>query len=89
MDTDDKILSENVYKLINKLMNVETKLYKKKEKYPNLHRAWHTALIYKINKMNDILDQCDHFCENAETVIENDIPVKTLALLYILNNNYK
>ena len=88
MNAEDRLLSESMYKLMNKLMNVETKLYKKKEKYPNLHKAWHTTIIFKIDKMIKMLDQCDDFCEKADYIIEEDIPVKTLALLYILNNNY-
>ena len=39
MNAEDKLLSENMYKLINKLMNIETKLYKKRDNYPNLHKA--------------------------------------------------
>ena len=88
MNAEDKLLSENMYKLINKLMNIETKLYKKRDNYPNLHKAWHTTLIFKIDKMIKILDQCDNFCENVDSIIEKDIPAETLALLYILNNNY-
>ena len=38
--------------------------------------------------MIKILDQCDNFCENVDSIIEKDIPAETLALLYILNNNY-
>ena len=41
-------------------MNIETKLYKKRENYPNLHKV-HTTLIFKIDKMIKILDQCDNF----------------------------
>ena len=88
MNAEDKLLSESMYELINKLMNIETKLYKKRDNYPNLHKAWYATLVFKINKMIKILDQCDNFCENVDSVIEKDIPVETLALLYILNNNY-
>ena len=88
MNAEDRLLSESMYKLMNKLMNIETKLYKKRDKYPNLHKAWHTTIIFKIDKMIKMLDQCDNFCENVDNIVEKDIPVKTLALLYILNNKY-
>ena len=37
MDEQERKLSENIYSVINKLMMIETKLFKKKDKYPNLH----------------------------------------------------
>ena len=88
MNKEENKLSENIHNLINKIMIVETKLYSKKEKYPNLHKAWNTTLIFKIKKMLDVLNHCEYFCDNIDSTIKEDIPIKTLALMYILNNNY-
>lgn len=87
MNAENKLLDESIDNLINKLMDVKTKLNKKRERYPNLHKAWNTTIDFKIDKMIKLLDQCDNFCENANDIIKEDIPIKTLALLYILNNN--
>ena len=39
MDEQERILSENIYGVINKLMMIETKFFNKKDKYPNLHKV--------------------------------------------------
>lgn len=88
MDEQERILSEDIYSVINKLMMIETKFFNKKDKYPNLHKAWYTTLKYKLEKMSTLLNQCENFCDNIDDTIDQDIPAATLALLYILNNNY-
>ena len=77
--------SENIK---NKILLISEKLNLKKNKYPNLTKAWSNAINYKLNKIIKMLDKCDNFCNNVENEIPNDLSPQTIALLYILNNNY-
>ena len=72
----------------NKILLISEKLNLKQEQYPNLTKAWDTAINYKLNKIIKMLENCENFCDNAENVIPNDLSPQTIALLYILNNNY-
>ena len=72
----------------NKILLISEKLNLKQEQYPNLTKAWDTAINDKLNKIIKMLENCENFCDNAENVIPNDLSPQTIALLYILNNNY-
>ena len=72
----------------NKILLISEKLNLKREQYPNLTKAWDTAINYKLNKIIKMLENCENFCDNVENVIPNDLSPQTIALLYILNNNY-
>ena len=58
--------SENIK---NKILLISEKLNLKKNKYPNLTKAWSTAINYKLNKIIKMLDNCDNFCNNVENEI--------------------
>lgn len=72
----------------DKISNLIHKLESKKEKYPNLCKAWNTALNYKLEKIIKMIDNCNNFCDKVNDVIPNDLSPQLIGLLYILNNNY-
>lgn len=81
-------LHDNIRKLRDNLENIEEKLVTKQNTYPNLYKAWHTTLNFKINKLNDLIDSAHYFCKDVDNTLKSDVKPETLALLYILNNNY-
>lgn len=81
-------INERINDVKNKILNLTNKLESKEEKYPNLCKAWNTALNYKLEKLIKIIDNCNHFCDNVDNVIPNDLSPQIIGLLYILNNNY-
>ena len=81
-------INERINDVKNKILNLTNKLESKEEKYPNLCKAWNTALNYKLEKLIKIIDNCNNFCDNVDNVIPNDLSPQIIGLLYILNNNY-
>ena len=79
---------EKTHYIQNKILNLINKLESKENKYPNLCKAWNTALNYKLGKIIKIIDSCNYFCDNVDDIVPNDLSPQTIALLYILNNNY-
>lgn len=88
MNENTEKLNQQINNIINKLSTILEKISEKKERYPNLCKAWETTIQFKSLKLLNILSDCENFCEKIEETIENDIQASTIALLYILNNNY-
>ena len=88
MNANTENLNKQINDIIIKLTTIREKISTKKEKYPNLCKAWETAIQFKVMKLLNMLNDCENFCEKIEDTLDNDLPASAIALLYILNNNY-
>ena len=66
-----------------KYQNIITKLHEKKTNYPNIIQLWETILEHRKKDLLNTLNECESMLCNIQN-IDNDIPKKTLYLLYLL-----
>jgi hypothetical protein len=66
-----------------KYQHIMTKLYEKKEDYPNIIQLWETLIEHKKKDIINTLTECETMLDNIQD-IKNDIPKKTLLMLYLL-----
>ena len=68
-----------------KIDSIKNLINNKKEKYPNISNIWLTFLNYKINSLEKSLENADKIFKNIDSTIPQDLPIDTIALLYLLN----
>ena len=69
----------------SKIDSIKNLINNKKEKYPNISNIWLTFLNYKINSLEKSLEDADKIFKNIDNTISQDLPIDTIAFLYVLN----
>jgi len=69
----------------SKLEYIENLIKEKKEKYPNISSVWLKYIEEKVKCLNKSLNQAEKAFLNIDNTIPNDLPMETIAILFLLN----
>ena len=70
-----------------KIVKIRELLEMKKEKYPNISSVWTKYLDQQILSLESSLKNAEDIFENIENNSQGDLPMHSIALLYLLNRN--
>ena len=81
-------MNENIDENIDEKYNfILEQLKKSGENYPQITDLWKKYLQLKKDNFLDVLNKAQYFINNCDTLLENDISSKTIAILYLFFNN--
>ena len=81
-------MNENIDENIDEKYNIILEQLKKSgENYPQITDLWKKYLQLKKDNFLDVLNKAQYFINNCDTLLENDISSKTIAILYLFFNN--
>tara|TARA_B100001758_G_scaffold132496_1_gene114002 strand:+ start:1227 stop:1445 length:219 start_codon:yes stop_codon:yes gene_type:complete len=69
----------------SKLDNIKNLIKEKKDKYPNISNVWLKYIEEKETFFNKSLDHAEKTFLNIENTLQNDLPIETIALIFLLN----
>ena len=82
-------MNENIDQNIDEKYNfILEQLKKTGENYPQITDLWKKYLQLKKENFLDVLNKAEYFINNCDTLLENDISPKTIAILYLFFNNH-
>ena len=85
----DENINENIDENIDEKYNfILEQLKKTGENYPQITDLWNKYLQLKKENFLDVLNKAEYFINNCDTLLENDISPKTIAILYLFFNNH-
>lgn len=71
---------------MNKLIEIQYRLEKYKEKYPNIIEVWETVIASRMNLIDITLKECNKVIELIENKeLEQDMDKNQILFLYLLN----
>ena len=68
-----------------KIDKIKELLKKRKKKYPNITDVWLKYIEKKIEFLKEDLNKAEKIFENIENNSQEDLPMHSIALLYLLN----
>tara|TARA_B100001540_G_C15338443_1_gene431318 strand:- start:201 stop:419 length:219 start_codon:yes stop_codon:yes gene_type:complete len=69
----------------SKLDNIKNLIKEKKDKYPNISNVWLKYIEEKETFFNKSLEHAEKTFLNIENTLQNDLPIETIALIFLLN----
>jgi len=69
----------------SKLDNIKNLIKEKKDKYPNISNVWLKYIEEKEEFFNKSLDHAEKTFLNIENTLQNDLPMETIALIFLIN----
>ena len=69
----------------SKLYNIKNLIKEKKDKYPNISNVWLKYIEEKEAFFNKSLEHAEKTFLNIENTLQNDLPMETIAILFLLN----
>jgi|TARA_B100001250_G_scaffold205782_1_gene176665 hypothetical protein len=69
----------------SKLDNIKNLIKEKKDKYPNISNVWLKYIEEKEAFFNKSLEHAEKTFLNIENTLQNDLPMETIAILFLLN----
>ena len=70
-----------------KIVKIRELFEMKKEKYPNIASVWTKYLDQQILSLETSLQNAEYIFKNIENNSQEDLPMHSIALLYLLNRN--
>jgi hypothetical protein len=70
-----------------KIVKIRELLEMKKEKYPNIASVWTKYLDQQILSLETSLQNAEDIFKNMENNSQEDLPMHSIALLYLLSKN--
>jgi len=69
----------------SKLEYIKNLIKEKKEKYPNVSNVWLKYIEEKVIFLDKSLNQAEKAFSNIDNTLQNDLPIETIAILFLLN----
>jgi len=69
----------------SKVEYIKNLIKEKKEKYPNISKVWLKYIEEKVTALDKSLNQAETAFSNINNTLQNDLPMETIVILFLLN----